>query len=291
MKFVSNASVDLLSQFVQFGLVDGLGGLLPFGGKFGVGIVEAALSAPLRPILALRNMVALGFQQIDLVQVGLLAHFHDSDTEVPEHGRGAAVLLARFPVARLVHEGLPFHGADAQAADDDVDVDVPGTVVPIRVGADDGGMTGEVVLAELQAEGLRFLHSQPVFGYIPWVETDDILVTFNIFRVIVLVVLSVCKQTGSCKRIIATLKGVDQVRIPQHGPALFVQNYLAGKFIVLVNEVRFDGGVVRIFRGDMLERCHTVHPELSRRGAGMQSGLQVRQGVSPAVVRCLLRQS
>ena len=116
------------------------------------------MSAPLRPILALRNMVALGFQQIDLVQVGLLAHLHDCDTEVPEHGRGAAVLLARFPVARLVHEGLPFHGADAQAADDDVDVDVPGTVVTVRVGADDGGMTGEVVLAELQAKGLRPLH-------------------------------------------------------------------------------------------------------------------------------------
>ena len=30
----------------------------------------------------------------------------------------------------------------------------------------------------------------------------------------------------------------------------------------------------------MLERCHTVHPELSRRAAEMQSGLQVRQGVS-----------
>ena len=62
------------------------------------------------------------------------------------------MLLARFPVARLVHEGLPFHGADAQAADDDVDVDVPGTIVTVRVGADDGGMTGKVVLAELQAE-------------------------------------------------------------------------------------------------------------------------------------------
>ena len=32
-------SVDLLSQLVQLGLVDGLGGLLPFGGKFGVGMV------------------------------------------------------------------------------------------------------------------------------------------------------------------------------------------------------------------------------------------------------------
>ena len=123
-------SVDLLSQLVQFGLIDGLGGLLPFGGKFGVGMVEAALSAPLRPILALRNMVALGFQQVDLVQVGLLAHLHDCDTEVPEHGRGAAVLLARFPVARLVHEGLPFHGADTQAANDDVDVGIPAWLCP-----------------------------------------------------------------------------------------------------------------------------------------------------------------
>ena len=168
-------SVDLLSQLVQLGLIDGLGGLLPFGGKLGVGMVETALSAPLRPILPLGNMVALGFQQIDLVQVGLLAHFHDSDTEVPEHGRGAAVLLARFPVARLVHEGLPFHGADTQAADDDVDVDVSRTVVTVRVGADDGGMTGEVVLAELQAKGLRPLHGQAVVGCIAWVKADDIL--------------------------------------------------------------------------------------------------------------------
>ena len=85
------------------------------------------------------------------------------------------MLLAHFPVARLVHEGLPFHGADTQAADDDVDVDVPRTVVTVRVGADDGGMTGEVVLAELQAKGLRSLHGQAVVGCIAWVEADDIL--------------------------------------------------------------------------------------------------------------------
>ena len=164
-------------------------------------------------------------------------------------------------------------------------------VVPIRVGADDGGMTGEVFFAEFQAKSLCFFHGQAVVGCISGVKADDILVAFNIFRVIVLVVLSVCQQTGCCKREIAALKGVEQVGFPQHGSALFVQNYLAGKFIVLVNEVRFNGRVVRVFRGDMLERCHTVHPELSRRAAEMPSGLQVRQGVSPAVVRCLRRRS
>ena len=85
------------------------------------------------------------------------------------------MLLAHFPVARLVHEGLPFHGADTQAANDDVNVNVPGTVVTVQVGADDGGMTGEVVLAELQAKGLRSLHGQAVVGCIAWVEADDIL--------------------------------------------------------------------------------------------------------------------
>ena len=59
-------------------------------------------------------------------------------------------------------------------------------------------------------------------------------------------------------------KSIQNVRFPQHRSAMFVQKLLSGERIMLVNEVRFDGGVVRVFRGDMLERCHTVHPELSR---------------------------
>ncbi len=86
-------------------------------------------------------------------------------------------------------------------------------------------------------------------------------------------------------------KSIQNVRFPQHRSAMFVQKLLSGERIVLVNEVRFDGGVVRVLRADMLERCHTVHPELSRRAAEMQSGLQVRQGVSPGFARCLHRRS
>ena len=87
-------------------------------------------------------------------------------------------------------------------------------VVPIRVSADDGGMTGKVFFAELQTEGLRFLHGQAVFNCIPWVKADDILVALDIFRVVVLAVLSVCQQTGSCERKIATLKRIQNVRFP-----------------------------------------------------------------------------
>ena len=48
-------------------------------------------------------------------------------------------------------------------------------------------------------------------------------------------------------------------------------------------------GVVVDYRG--ITVADDTIPELSRRGAGMRSGLQVRQGVSPAVVRCLRHRS
>ena len=107
----------------------------------------------------------------------------------------------------------------------------------------------------------------------------------------ILTILAVCQQTGRCKREIAALKGVEQVGFPQLRLALFIQKLLSGELIVLVDQVRFNGGVVRVLRGDMLERCHTVHPELSRRAAEMRSGLQVRQGVSPGFARCLHRRN
>ena len=120
-------------------------------------------------------------------------------------------------------------------------------VVPIRVSADDGGMTGEVFFAEFQAESLCLFHGQAVVGCISWVKADDILVTFDITMLGVLAILAVCQQTGRCKREIAALKGVEQVGFPQLRSALFIQKLLPGEHIVLVNEVRFDGGVVRVF--------------------------------------------
>ena len=175
------------------------------------------------------------------------------------------MLHALTPVAGLLHIGLAFHFPCSDAADHDVDMDVSRMVVPIGVSADDGRVAGKVFFAEFQAKCLCLIHSQPVIGCIPWVKADDILVAFDITMLVVLAVLSVCQQTGSCKRKIATLKSIQNVRFPQHGSAMVVQKLLSGERIVLVNEVRFDGGVVRVFRGDMLERCHTVHPELSRR--------------------------
>jgi len=174
------------------------------------------------------------------------------------------VLHALAPIAWLLHIGLTLHFSCSDAADHNVDVDVSRMVMPIRVSADDGGVTGEVFFAEFQAKCLCFFHGQAVVGCISGVEADDILMALNIIALGVLAILAVCQQTGRCEREISALKGVEQVRIPQLRLAMFVQKLLSGERIVLVDQVRFDGGIVRVFRGDMLERCHTVHPELSR---------------------------
>ena len=195
------------------------------------------------------------------------------------------------PIAGLLHIGLTLHFSCSDAADHDVDMDVSRMVVSIRVSADDGRMTREVFFAEFQAKCLCLFHGQAVVGCISWVEADDILMALNITMLGVLTILAVCQQTGCCKREIAALKCIEDVRIPQLRLALFIQKLLPGERVVLVNEVRFDGGVVRVLRADMLERCHTVHPELSRRAAEMRSGLQVRQGFSPGSARCLHRRN
>ena len=123
------------------------------------------------------------------------------------------------------------------------------------------------------------------------VKADDILMALNIITLGVLAVLAVCLQTSRCKREIATLKRIEDVRFSQLRSALFIQKLLSGELVMLVNQIDFNGGVVRVFRADMLERCHTVHLELSRRSAGTQSGLQVRQEFSLVSARCLHRQN
>ena len=197
---------NLFPQGIFYGFKLLLLGLLSSCGEGCVCKVELLLTAPARPILSFAHTLFRAVEQVDLVQSGTLAQFHDLNTQVP-HGLGCAgVLHTLAPVAGLLHIGLAFHLSCSDAVDHDVDMDVSRMVVPIRVSADDGRMTGEVFFAEFQAKCLCLFHGQAVVGCISGVKAEDILVALDIVRVVVLVVLSVCQQTGSCKRIIATFK-------------------------------------------------------------------------------------
>ena len=187
-----------------FGLPDRLTG----SGCLLVGILEAALAAPLRPVFLFGNPFAGAVQQVDLVESGLLAKLHGLDPQVPEHRGSAAVLHAFLPVTGLFHIGLPRDGPYSDAADDNVNVDIASSIVSVGVGADDGGMTRKVFLAELQAKGLSLFQGQSVVRSVPRVEADDILVSLHIVGREVLSVLPVCQQAGHGKGLPAAFQGV-----------------------------------------------------------------------------------
>ena len=134
---------------------------------------------------------------ISVVQSGTLAQFHDLDTQVLHGLGGTGVLHALAPIAGLLHIGLAFHFSCSDAANHDVDVDVSRMVVPIRVGADDGRVTGEIFRTKLQAKCLCLFHGQAVVGCISGVEADDILVALDITMLGVLAILAVCQQADS----------------------------------------------------------------------------------------------
>ena len=129
------------------------------------------------------------------LKLSLIHIFHDLDTEVPHGLGGAGVFHTLTPIAGLLHIGLTLHFSCSDAADHDVDMNVFRMVVPIRVSADDGGMTGEVFFAEFQAKSLCLFHRQPVVGCISGIKADDILMALDITMLGVLTILAVCQQT------------------------------------------------------------------------------------------------
>ena len=95
-------------------------------------------------------------------------------------------------------------------------MDVPGTVVPIRVSADDGGVTGEVFFAEFQAKCLCFFHGQAVVGCISGVEADDIMVGLHVRRLFVKQYSTNDTATGCQDWLLFTPLGLKSIKSHDH---------------------------------------------------------------------------
>ena len=72
----------------------------------------------------------------NLVKPLPVAHFHDFALEIFHSGVGAAVLAALQRVGWSVHVGQKRDFVNPQGVDDDMHMDIPAVVMPVRVGAD-----------------------------------------------------------------------------------------------------------------------------------------------------------
>ena len=77
------------------------------------------------------------FRLLDLLFCFIpVAHFHDFALEIFHSGVGAAVLAALQRVGWSVHVGQKRDFVNPQGVDDDMHMDIPAVVMPVRVGAD-----------------------------------------------------------------------------------------------------------------------------------------------------------
>ena len=89
-------------------------------------------------------------------------------------------------------------------------------VVPIRVSADDGRVTGEVFFAEFQAKCLCLFHGQAVVGCISGVKADDIMVGFHVRRLFVKQYSTNDTATGCQDWLLFTPLGLKSIKSHDH---------------------------------------------------------------------------
>ena len=252
-----------LPQTVFVGFKLGLPGCDTLGKQGGVFLVQLGLPLALRPVFTLGHFVSATVQEVDLVKPLPMAHLHDFAAEIPHGGCGAAVFVPGSGVACPIHVGLALHLGDPQTVDDNMHMDISAVVVPVRVGADKGLVSGKMLFAVGQPQRLRPVNGQAIVGCVPWVKADDIVVALDVLPFAVLAIPQIFPDAGQGKILVPAVQRVQPVVLPGNEPPGFIKGGLHGKLVMLKGEIGFGGSVVGIFRADMFDRCHRLHLSLS----------------------------
>ena len=102
------------------------------------------------------------------------------------------MLHACFRITRPIHVRHERYVLDAQTVNNDMRVNVAAVVMTIRVRDDYRLMSGEMLLAKLRSERLRLIYRQPTIFCIAGIIADDIVMTFHIAALVVLLILQIC---------------------------------------------------------------------------------------------------
>ncbi len=148
-----------------------------------------------------------------------------STLEIFHSGVGAAVLAALPCVGWSVHVGQKRDFINPQGVDDDMHMDIAAVVMPVRVGADKGLVSGEMLFTELLAQLLRPVYGQAVVCPVPWVKADDIVVAFHIFPFLVFLIAEIGPHTGNSEILARRSSGKKCGNPPSVSAARFHQGW------------------------------------------------------------------
>ena len=112
-------------------------------------------------------------------------------------------------------------------------MDIAAVIVSVRVGADNGLVSGKLFPAKFLAQRLRPVYGQAVVYCVPWVKADNVVVAFHIFPFLVFTVSEICPHTGNGKIFLAAVQRGYPIILPEYEPPGFVKGGLHGKLVML----------------------------------------------------------
>ena len=112
-------------------------------------------------------------------------------------------------------------------------MDISAVVMPVRVGAYKGLVSGEMCLAKFLAQRLRPVYGQAVVWCVTGVKTDNIVVALYVLPFLVLAVSEIGTHTGDCKIFITAIQRGNAVIVTENKPPVSVQCGLHGKLVML----------------------------------------------------------
>ena len=222
-----------------------------------------------------------------MIEIFPVAQLHDFGFEVFHRRVCAAVFAPGAGVCRSVHIGQEWNFGYPQRIDNDMHMDIAAVVVSVRVGADNGLVSGKMLGTEFLAQCLRPVYGQAVVRAVPWVKGNDIVVAFHIFPLLIFAVAEIGAHTRNGKIFLTAVQRGYSVVLPENKPPVFIKGGLHGKLVMFKGEVLFGCAIVRIFRADMFECCQQRHLPFARLQTSRQQGQKWRRGLQ-RTGRCMV---
>ena len=112
-------------------------------------------------------------------------------------------------------------------------MDISAVVMPVRVGAYKGLVSGELLFTKLLAQLLRPVYGQAVVWCVTGVKADDIVVALYVLPFLVLAVFQIGAHTGYGEIFPAAIQRGNAVVLTENKPPVFIKCGLHGKFVML----------------------------------------------------------
>lgn len=171
---------NLISKNLFFCLIGSPDGVNPGCFFLCILFVEICLPTTFCPVFPVCNFDSRRREQIHLIQVLLLTHFHDCLFQIRQVTIGYMVFISGLCITISFHELLTHDIVFADAVQYNMNMNITGTVVSVLMRADNHLMTGEVLSCKLPDKYMSLFWCEIIFVTVSWIEANNIVVSFDL---------------------------------------------------------------------------------------------------------------